>query len=48
MDGTINMTNYKGNLSTIIKWISMLIAGWTIGLLASKNLNLPVDAATLS
>ena len=40
--------NYKGNITTIIKWISMLIAGWTIGLLASQNLNLPVDAATLS
>ena len=42
------MTNYIGNISTIVKEISMLIAGWTIGLLAAHGLNLAVDASTLS
>ena len=40
--------NYTGNISTIVKWISMLIAGWAIGTLAAHNLNLGVDAVTLS
>lgn len=42
------MTNYIGNISTIVKEISMLIAGWTIGLLAAYGLNLGVDASTLA
>jgi hypothetical protein len=42
------MDNYKGNISTIVKWISMLIAGWTIGTLTSYGLNLTVDSATLA
>lgn len=42
------MDNATGNISTIIKWISMLIAGWTIGTLAAHNLNLGIDAVTLS
>ena len=40
--------NYTGNISTIVKWISMLIAGWFIGTLTANNLNLPVDTTTLS
>ena len=42
------MTNYIGNISTIVKEISMLIAGWSIGLLAAYGLNLGVDASTLA
>ena len=42
------MTNYIGNLSTIIKWFSMMIAGSVIGTLAAHGLNLNVDATTLS
>jgi len=37
-----------GNISTIVKWISMMVAGWFIGLLASNGLNFGVDAETLS
>lgn len=40
--------NYTGNISTIVKWISMLIAGQVIGALAAQGLNLNVDATTLS
>ena len=42
------MTNYIGNISTIVKEISMLIAGWFIGLLAAYGLNLGVDVSTLA
>ncbi len=42
------MTNYIGNLSTIIKWFSMMIAGSVIGTLTAHGLNLNVDATTLS
>ena len=42
------MDNTKGNLSTIIKYISMYIAGWFIGFCISKGLNFPVDTQTLS
>lgn len=42
------MTNYTGNISTIIKLISMTIAGWFIGILASHGLELGVDTTTLS
>ena len=41
-------TNYIGNLSTIIKWISMTLAGWTIGTLTAYGLNLPIDTTVLS
>ena len=41
-------SNYIGNLSTIIKTVSMIIAGWLLGTLAANNLNLGVDEATLS
>ena len=42
------MTNEIGNLSTIVKFVSMTIAGYLIGALASKGLNLPIDADILS
>ena len=42
------MENEIGNISTIIKWISMYLAGWLIGTLAAHGLNLPVDATVLS
>ena len=42
------MTNEIGNLSTIVKFISMTLAGYLIGALASKGLNLPIDADILS
>ena len=42
------MTNEIGNLSTIVKFISMTIAGYLIGALASKGLNLPIDADLLA
>ena len=40
--------NYTGNISTIVKWISMIIAGQVIGALAAQGLNLNVNATTLS
>ena len=40
--------NRIGNFSTIIKWISMWIAGWSIGLLISQGLNLPITEEQLS
>ena len=42
------MENAIGNISTLIKIISMWIAGWFIGLLISKGLNLPISEAQLS
>ena len=42
------MDNKIGNLSTIVKFISMTLAGYLIGALASKGLNLPIDADILS
>lgn len=42
------MTNYIGNISTIIKTISMILAGWVIGTLAANGLDLGVDEETLS
>ena len=42
------MSNTIGNISTIVKYVSMLIAGWFIGLLASKGLQIPVDEQGLS
>ena len=38
----------KGNITTIIKWISMTIAGWLIGLIAAQGLDLGIDATVLS
>ena len=40
--------NYIGNISTIIKFVSMTIAGYLIGVAASQGLDLPVDTAALS
>ena len=37
-----------GNITTIIKTISMIIAGWAIGTATAHNLDLGIDAATLS
>ena len=42
------MSNHIGNLSTIIKFVSMTLAGYLVGLLAAHNLDLGVDTATLS
>lgn len=42
------MTNEIGNISTIVKFVSMTLAGYLIGALASKGLNLPFDAEVLS
>ena len=41
------MTNYIGNISTIVKYFSMAIAGVFIGLLADFGLNIPVDESAL-
>lgn len=38
----------KGNITTIIKWISMTIAGWLIGLIAAQGLDLGIDSTTLA
>ena len=40
--------NYIGNISTIIKFISMTIAGWLIAELVAHGINLPIDEVTLS
>lgn len=40
--------NLIGNISTIIKFISMTLAGYLIGVAASQGLDLPIDAAALS
>ena len=42
------MDNAIGNLSTIIKIISMTIAGYLIGALAAKGLNLPISTEALA
>ena len=42
------MDNTIGNISTIIKLLSMTIAGWIIATLAAHGYNLGVDAATLA
>lgn len=44
MDGN----NYVGNISTVVKYVSMLIAGYFISLLASYGFNLNVDQTLLS
>lgn len=41
-------TNFIGNVSTIIKFIAMTLAGYLLGLAASYGLNLPIDQATLA
>ena len=42
------MNNVIGNLSTVVKTISMAIAGWFIGILISHGLDLGIDASQLS
>ena len=42
------MDNTIGNLSTIVKIISMTLAGWIITALAAQGYNLGVDAVTLA
>ena len=42
------MDNAIGNLSTIIKIISMWIAGWFVGILISQGLNLPITEEQLT
>ena len=43
-----DMNSYIGNLSSLVKTISMLIAGAVIGVLLNFGLKLPIDTATLS
>ena len=40
--------NEIGNISTVIKFVSMTIAGYLIGALAAQGLDLPFDAEVLS
>ena len=40
--------NTIGDITTIGKIIAMPLAGWAIGFLASKGLNLPIGQQTLS
>ena len=40
--------NEIGNISTIVKFVSMTIAGYLIGVAATKGLNLPFDVEVLS
>ena len=42
------MENITGNITTLIKYICMIIAGWTIGIAVSHGLNLPITEAQLS
>lgn len=42
------MDNIKGNLTTILKYICMIIAGWTIGIAVSNGLKLPITESQLS
>ena len=42
------MDNYVGNISTIVKTILLMFAGWCIAYFASKGLNLPISAEQLS
>ena len=40
--------NYVGNISTIVKAVSMMVAGWFIGYVAAQGFDFGVDAVTLS
>ena len=42
------MENITRNVTTIIKYICTIIAGWTIGIAISHGLNLPITEAQLS
>lgn len=39
--------NYVGNISTVIKLMGMMFAGWIIAIAASNGLDLGVDASIL-
>lgn len=39
--------NYIGNISTVIKLMGMMFAGWIIAIAASNGLDLGVDASIL-
>ena len=47
MEFTMNK-DIIGNITTIGKFIAMIIAGWFIGFCVSKGIQLPVDQETLS
>lgn len=42
------MENVMGNLTTLLKYICMIIAGWAIGIAVSNGLQLPITEAQLS
>lgn len=42
------MENVMGNLTTLLKYICMIIAGWAIGIAVSHGLQLPITEAQLS
>ena len=42
------MDNKIGNISTIIKFLSMTISGWIISTLLANGYNLGIDATTLA
>lgn len=44
----MNETNTIGNTTTIIKMISMTLAGYIIATLTAHNLNLNIDASMLA
>lgn len=39
--------NYIGNISTVIKLMGMMFAGWIISIFAAQGLDLGVDASAL-
>jgi len=45
---TLFMDNTIGNISTIVKLISMWIAGWFIGVIISQGLQLPITQEQLA
>ena len=45
---TTKNNNYIGNITTIVKYICMVIAGYALGLAISYGLNLPVSQEQLS
>lgn len=42
------MDNLTGNITTLIKYICTIIAGWAIGIAVAHGLNLPITEAQLS
>ena len=41
-------SNYIGNFSTLVKTVLVMFAGWVLGALAAKGLDLPIDASQLA